>query len=323
MPNVKTLTISDFNLKSFITQLSNHIDVEGTLDVFNDRSLINKTSELASGCFDSEIDFLHSVLKNDGIVALDFPEIDNESAQYSATTKTAVMLGLFGQLGHASFSDRENLPMSIHSAKHSDIDFLASVGSGVIHPGTKLGFHNDGLLIDGQAFIPNHIGLMNLYIGYRETGKFYWVNSEDLNIDLEELKTRYSVNAFKPSVIELSPAIYVEENGETEVDNENTVNIPIIGKSKNGIGFFLNGKVTEKYNDAEKVKLFSEIKNNIENCSNIFEMEQREGRIIFFQNNRGFHARDIFESPFEGIDLSRVMLRIVDNNVDRCAPMFN
>lgn len=43
---------------------------------------------------------------------------------------------------------------------------------------------------------------------------------------------------------------------------------------------------------------------------------QKERRIIFLNNILGFHARDIFEEPIEGVDLSRVMLRMVDVNAE-------
>ena len=43
---------------------------------------------------------------------------------------------------------------------------------------------------------------------------------------------------------------------------------------------------------------------------------QKERRIIFLNNTLGFHARDVFEEPIENVDLSRVMLRMVDINAE-------
>lgn len=45
-------------------------------------------------------------------------------------------------------------------------------------------------------------------------------------------------------------------------------------------------------------------------------LAQKERRAFYMKNTAGFHAREIFEDPIEGIDLTRVYLRAVDINAE-------
>jgi hypothetical protein len=78
--------------------------------------------------------------------------------------------------------------------------------------------------------------------------------------------------------------------------------------------FFLNGQVLPEDNIQKHVDFVQSIRASLEKNKAKIYIPQQERRAFYIKNTAGFHARNIFEHPIDGIDLTRVYLRAVDVN---------
>ncbi|MFW2535429.1 MULTISPECIES: hypothetical protein [unclassified Legionella] len=117
--------------------------------------------------------------------------------------------------------------------------------------------------------------------------------------------------------IKLNPNYHVDERGDIVNTIKNYVETPISQLNKKGEQrFFLNGQVLPDNNPIEHVEFVQSIRDSLENNAIKICIPQCERRAIFIKNTDGFHARNIFEEPIEGVDLTRVYLRAVDVNAE-------
>lgn len=65
------------------------------------------------------------------------------------------------------------------------------------------------------------------------------------------------------------------------------------------------------------LSIVNAMRNSISNNPTKILIPQKERRALYLKNISGFHAREIFEQPIEGADLTRVFIRSVDLNAKR------
>ncbi len=70
-------------------------------------------------------------------------------------------------------------------------------------------------------------------------------------------------------------------------------------------------------NIQKHVDFVQSIRDSLERNQIKISIPQQERRAFFIKNTAGFHARNIFEKPIDGIDLTRVYLRAVDINSEQ------
>ncbi|HVT63270.1 MAG TPA: hypothetical protein VHD33_07290, partial [Legionellaceae bacterium] len=162
--------------------------------------------------------------------------------------------------------------------------------------------------------IPKYIATYNLYISYKKPGNFIWIPTKHW-----EESSKFKDVKYKNMIININLTPTFHLNHEDKIYNSGYEKIcaPLSYINQNGDDlFFLNGQVFLKNNSDECVQAVNEMRNSL--LKNDFKIciPQKERRIIFLNNILGFHARDIFEEPIENVDLSRVMLRMVDVNAE-------
>lgn len=109
----------------------------------------------------------------------------------------------------------------------------------------------------------------------------------------------------------LSPAIYQQHNEYLKIGLMD-LEIPLMSRYSDGSKrYFINGTVANPRVAKVQEELLTRMKESIARNNFRISVAQKERRIIFVRNDHGFHARDIFESPLPGLDLSRVFLRAV------------
>ncbi len=270
-------------------------------------------AQIAGDVFFKEINEIISLLDdvNIAISAFDIPESTLHHKEFNDIYGVAVMLGIFNNIGNSNIDRINELPFTIHKALHSNAERLESMGMSGYTLGVKLEFHNDGLLSHEKIEISKTIALYNLYIGYHNPGNFMWIPTK-LWDDYEKygslsIKDKMSVK------IKLSPIFHVDKNNEIVDSGLSYVKAPVSSINEEGqLKFFINGQVLPEDNDKPQVDFIKSILDSLQNNPNKIYIPQKERRAIFLRNTDGFHARDVFEDPIKGVDLSRVLLRSID-----------
>lgn len=291
---------------------------EPTLEIFNSDTWVAKCVEHARDTLVQEKAFLLRALgeAGNGIAAIDVPESEAMSQAQNTVAGVAAVVGMFGLVGAPAGNSLGNLPFTLHRASHSEITRMREVGLEKFTPDAKLGFHNDGNIRSTHTELPLHIAIYNILISYRKPGNFSWVPIKAWS----DAKTfEQHAGERSEAVISLTPVIYFDDNGQAVRVGADQVTTPMIFCNEAGkTRFFLNGDVPESGNTAESRALFMALKRSIGNAPRI-NIAQKERRVIFLNNTEGFHAREVLEDPIPGVDLSRMFLRLVDNNAEICA----
>lgn len=246
-----------------------------------------------------------------GIVALDIPQVPFFKDDENIVLGIAIVMGIFSQIGTPNIDPINKLPFMMHIASHSNEQQLDLKGLEKSTPGTKLGFHNDGLLSPHQIEIPEYIVVYNCYLNYQKPGYFMWIPTASW-----KEKEKYYLVAKKENrkiKIKLTPDYHSNEQGELVSSIAERIEAPISNINSQGeCLFFLNGQVLPDENSPDCVNFIQEIRDSLERNSIKICIPQCERRAFYIKNTAGFHARTIFEEPIEGVDLTRVYLRAVD-----------
>lgn len=282
------------------------------LSIFTDISLCQDIARTCKELFSVEIMKISALLNdsNIGIAAIDIPENYRLEKAEDTVLGAAVVMGIFNNIGKSNIDPVNATPFTLHTASHSSGKLLQSAEH---TPESKLGYHNDGLINGDHLEVPETIVLYNLYIGYRKPGYFWWVPTAAWN-EAEYFFKKQSEHNLKIK-IKLTPYFNLTKDKELKKSEFDHIEIPLCINDEMGLKrFFLNGQLLPELNTSENLHIVALMRKSLENNQMKIGLEQKERRAFFFKNTEGFHARDIFENPIEGIDLTRVFLRSVDVN---------
>ncbi len=203
----------------------------------------------------------------------------------------------------------------VHTASHSNEQHIDSKGLDKPSPEMKLGFHNDGLLSSKSIEIPVYVMVYNFYISYRKPGNFMWVPTA-LWTEGEKFEAVVKEKQLKVK-IKLNPNYHFDHKGEIVNTIFDFIEAPISQINQSGERrFFLNGQVLSDTNLQSNVDFVQSIRDSLENNPHKICIPQCERRAFYIKNTAGFHARNIFEEPIEGVDLTRVDIRADDVNAE-------
>lgn len=287
-----------------------------SMESFRDKHVCEFIIQLCSNIFKQEIHETKMLLddKNTAITYFDIPESDKYDKKHNTICGVAIVVGLFNALDRANIDPLSDTPFTLHVASHSNVKKIDESGFGNYMPEVKLGFHNDGLLSKDKIEIPKYIATYNLYISYKKPGNFIWVPT---NLWGESLKFRDEKYRKMAINIKLTPTFHLNHENKIYNTGYEKICAPLTFTNLNGNTlFFLNGQVLLEDNSDECVQIVNEMRNSLLKNEFKIRIPQKERRIIFLNNTLGFHARDVFEEPIENVDLSRVMLRMVDINAE-------
>jgi hypothetical protein len=315
--NSKIIQIKSSEYDKFCTKLESEVPNIATLDVFKDQDICDLVKNMCGHIFFKEIKAITSLLEDEniGISAVDIPESSIYSKESDAIYGAAVVIGLFNNFAYSNTDQINGMPFTLHTASHSNGKRLDAAGFDGYTPEVKLGFHNDGLLSSDGIEIPNHIAVYNLYISYHRPGNFIWIPTSAWE-DSEKYSAELNGQNIKVK-IKLTPTFRLDDKNEVISSGFNYVTVPVSHVTADGEQrFFLNGQVLSEDNLQVHVDFVQSIRDSLQKNRTKIYIQQKERRAIFLKNTKGFHARDIFEEPIEGVDLSRVMLRLVDINAE-------
>lgn len=302
----------------FCKKLQEEIQCDLSLKSFREQSFCHLVTDLCSNIFSDEIKDILDLVNDPeiSIASIDVPKHSQLDSSLDVVLGAAVVFGIFCKIGSPNIEPINNLPFSIHTASHTNSESLDSLGLDQDSLEVKHGFHNDGLISDSLVEIPNHIFVYNLHISYQTPGDFFWVPISTWS-DAEHFGLIADEESMSAS-IKLTPNYYRENDGNIKNSFTENLIIPLSIIDKNGKRkFFLNGQVGLNDNPQKIVDFVNAMRISIENCPKKISIPQRERRAIYFKNSMGFHARDIFKHPIEGVDLTRVFLRAVDLNSEK------
>ncbi|MEL4073324.1 hypothetical protein WKW50_24660 [Ochrobactrum sp. GPK 3] len=241
-----------------------------------------------------------------GIVAVDIPEVfDDATADATIGSLTAVALS---QAITPNLPDRENkTPFSIFTASKDNSEKLDQIGIRGLSPVDVLEFHSDGSIADGLLSVPDYISLFNVFINYYDRGYFYWVPTRSIT-GFPEIVERAGFG--KDYYFSLTPAVYNTTQSDLKVIDRRA-KAAIFSLAGDGtVTTFMNGTF-EGPCETSGVPgdIVSQIKTAISTNSIRYFVPQESRRLIMLNNANGFHARDIFERPMNGCQVTRAYLR--------------
>ncbi|MBA3537564.1 MAG: hypothetical protein H0T84_13310 [Tatlockia sp.] len=309
--------ISEQKYEQFGSLLKNNMTDNFNLHSFKNELICDYIKQFAKEIFAEEIHSMIGLLNKIevGIAVVDVPQTTLFDESENTVIGAAVVMGIFNHIGIANLDPINQLPFMVHTASHSNERKIDSKGLQKPSPELKLGFHNDGLLSTNKIEIPECIMVYNFYISYRKPGNFMWIPTV-----LWEEGEKYEALAKEKDVrvkIKLNPNYHFDEKGDIVNTIFDYVEAPISKVSKFGERrFFLNGQVLLEDNLQEHVDFVQSIRDSLEKNTQKICIPQCERRAFYIKNTLGFHARNIFEEPIEGVDLTRVYLRAVDTNAE-------
>ncbi len=307
------IQISPEKYDVFCYYLQNEANEIISLTIFKSASFCDFIYNLCGKLFCDEINQIIFTLSNPhiSISAFDIPSSNHFNQELNTIFGIGLFIGIFNNIANSSIDPLNETPFTLHAASHSNGEKLDSLGLSVYTPKVKLGFHNDGLLSPGKVEIPKHIALYNLYISYHNPGNFMWVPTA-----LWEEAQQYHPRSIGENVIvktKLTPIFHSKNDQEITAPCFNYVTAPLSIINEEGEQrFFLNGQILPGENHIDHVNLVNAMRLSLQNNPKKIYIPQKERRGIILKNHLGFHARDIFQDPIDGVDLSRILLRSVD-----------
>lgn len=244
------------------------------------------------------------------IFTLDLPHGLDPNAGRDAMQAAIIAITLMGVLFDPAIDPANNTTFTVYNASPENEARLKKAGLAYFSAEEKLGFHTDGS-IDGQGTrVPEMIGLYNLLINYRKPGSLYWVPfSLWERLDFFAEKLGWDV----PYRIELTPSLYAGDDNVLK-GKAHYLDIPVFKRDVNsGAVVFFNGKITgrQPFNGEDIEPIITEMRQSISLNPVRYCIPQRERRLVLARNDRGFHARDMFEDPHVNCKYTRSFIRAV------------
>jgi len=251
-----------------------------------------------------------------GIFALDIPEGIDPDPSRDATMAAIIAVSIMGQLFEPAIDPTNGTPFTVYNASPENERRLSEAGLAYFSPDAKLGFHTDGIIDDmiggSHVRVPHFIGLYNLLINYQRPGNLFWVPFalwEELPAFAEQFGWEVA------HAVELTPSVY-EKGGSLGGTEPRRVDVPIFSGSEREPVVFFNGTLVGEQTKAGKplAALAARMRQSISSNPVRYAIPQRQRRLVLARNDRGFHARDVFEKPYPNCKYTRSLLRSVSRS---------
>lgn len=250
------------------------------------------------------------------IFTLDIPEGIDSDPNKDSILAAIIAVTIMGQVFDPAVDSACNTPFTLHKSSPGKERCLMKAGLHYFSSGEKVGFHTDGS-VDGETVrIPELIGLYNLRINYQKPGNLYWVPFP-LWEQMDEFAERFGWAV--PYRIELAPAIYSKAD-MLHSQSPQCVYAPVFSRpDDHDTAVLFNGKITgrQPFNGEEIELVVAEMGQSISLNPVRYCIPQRQRRLVIARNDRGFHARDKLEKPYEGCKYTRSFIRAVSE----CGPL--
>ncbi len=262
---------------------------------------LSKEAKMLAEFIDNETSCFHSLSDRLlGITAIDFALPNNIAPKEQILTAAS----LFDCMNHIFFCPQtepiNSLNFTLYKSSIEQSKTLNDEGLRYYEPSDKIGFHNDMSYDGSRYFLPRFVSLMNLFVGYKTPGSFYFVNQNEWD-DFDFFCGLFQGRRYR---FRPTPIIY-----ETRLTNlpglENWTRVPMVWTDGNGQPHaFCNGElIDDEGSDVEHLQS-SLMGNPKRHC-----VQQKTFRMIIFRNDLGFHSRDIFQDQFVYAGVTRLMLR--------------
>lgn len=298
MPSIVVSSEDSIDFHDFIVSLG----VEENLRIFEDRIIFQKIKSYIGPRFENELSAALLSL-NDfavGCCSVDFEYSSGDDGLDSFIS--ACFLTAFSSLVFDPVDDPiTDLPFTVYTSSSGNEESLKSKGVKFHSPNAKLGFHNDGCIDGSLMYVPDYISLFNIFIGYNDPGKFYWVPMGRFE-SYREIREKYECE-LEDSVVRITPIVYDLE----EANDAREFSVKIFSHDNGQDILFINGEVV---GDERKIAVYNIIKNEILNNKFRYFVPQKIGRLILLSNKFGLHARDIFggQNVFDGVTRAYVRM---------------
>lgn len=306
--------LGEAEFKNFCGALRNRYRIDSpTMEIFREPRFRDAYRLAAAETINHTVSNAISYLtdKRYGMAVIDIPEIEGFTGAHSQFVSFACAAGIFSSLATVRLVPPNNVPFGLHLARKTKRE--NEDGSKPIQytSDAEFGFHTDGITASGSLYIPNVIGVYNLFLAYNRPGHFHWL---PYSIWPDFSKYAEIADLRKPVEIEILPAAYLGKSGKEIVGGSKFAYVPVVkisADSKRPI-FFLNGNLLQRDAHSKSVgEWLTEMRLSINDSPGRLSIPQKERRLVIINNSYGFHARDMLTEPNSGLDISRVFARFI------------
>lgn len=237
-----------------------------------------------------------------------FPSAPVYGPHQEALVHAVLAVSIGGALTETTVDPDNGTPFSLSRSTPENQEKLASAGLNAPDPGDVHGFHTDVRIdpVTEDVFLPHRIALHNIYIGFREPGDLIWVPYRRWSA-LDEFRERFGVG--RPYFMDMTPdALEGDDLGAFE---GRTALVPVFSAtdaSGKGPRICVNGKISGSP-DGMDPELPRRLQISLSECADWIAIPQTTRQVVVLGNEYGFHGRDTFTGPTDGI---RVLLRMMD-----------
>lgn len=274
-------------------------------------------SRLDEGSINPLQEFLKSDLRiqeflssgGDGLVSVSFEIPERFSPSRQMVLSAAIYHMINKSLFEPVMELKNALPYTAYKSSAKNIEDMKNAGIKFYSPEEKLGFHNDVFHFSGKYSIPKFVSLINLFIGYKDPGNFFYVHKEEWP-EFDSLFNEAKGKRFK---FRPTPVVY-----ESELKNaaglDRWSNVPAFWSNASGEKFaFCNGEL--KGWNGEDDEFVLRMKESLISCQKRINSQQTTFKAMLFRNDLGFHSRDIFQEQYVFSGTTRLFLRSVSKQV--------
>lgn len=250
-----------------------------------------------------DISLLSNDVLNTGIVYFDF-DIDKNTSFQKNILISSSMFHLVNLLFFKP-NGPDSTPFDTYKSSTKNSTEMKEAGIKFYTPDEKLGYHNDVCISKNQYHIPRYVSLLNLFIGYKKTGNFYFIN-HDMWDKFDELfyKAKELRFKFKPT-----PMVY-ENSLFKKSKQPDWSHVPVFWQNQQGDKYaFYNGEMLSSDDNL----ILDEFQQTLMKNKTRLAVPQKLNRIIVFRNDKGFHSRDIFEEQQILDGTTRLFLRAISD----------
>ncbi|QXI66191.1 hypothetical protein CP157_03983 (plasmid) [Paracoccus marcusii] len=303
-----TIAIEKTEVSSFIDSYVTNFGNISSLSDIKTKDLKELTKDSRTNPFKDSIEKIKTQTDDDkiGISVVDIPSGISEDKKLDVLYGCLSAAGLMESLSELVEDKKSGTPFTLYNASKENEEKLVEAGLKFYSPEDRLGFHTDGLIDGAKVKVPNYIAVYNIMVAYRKPGNFYYL-PKSLWKDYNKFRDAFGIN--KDVSFSMTPIVYAGKDGELVSSEGKTLTCPVFSSDSCTDAIFFNGEVSS---DCNKITtLAAEMTESLLDNPDRWAAPIKNRRLFIMNNKSGFHARDIFADPIDGVRYTRSFMRFV------------
>lgn len=303
-----TISIEKTEVSSFIDSYVKRFGNISSLSDIRGENLKKLAKGRWDNPFKNSISKIQTQIKDGkiGISVVDIASGISEDKSLDVLYGCLAAAGLMESLSELVEDKKSGSPFTLYNASKENEERLVEAGLKFYSPEDRLGFHTDGLIDGEKVKVPDYIAVYNIMVAYREPGNFYYL-PKSMWRDYNKFRDAFGVN--EDVSFSMTPIVYAGKDGELISSKGKTLNCPVFWSDTYADAIFFNGEVNSSCKQIASIA--AEMTKSLLDNPDRWSAPIKNRRLFIMNNRNGFHARDIFADPIDGVRYTRSFMRFV------------